>query len=445
MQFLKPALKLFCMKILRYCSVALILLLPAVVFPQVRDLKFTSGQYGFEIDLPAGPTGGEQKYFTLPGYQVLGDYFFWDDEPKQFAAVGTYRPYANKPTLTEAEKANIIAEYKKIVLNALKEHQVMTQETTYSFGNSKGAEIRGVSTFRMIDRLFFVRNFLVELMVLSSESPGFEAQTKVLDSFRLLTKDETIAALKRENMPDELSQVSVGKRPINDLQYAGLNGSIHSIIEESQDSATSPREIAYEGYYNAAGNLTREYSYNRGYPQEITRWGWVAGKRVSSTNTIFYETEQGLTGAAPANSGHITGMMGQKGDDTQYGARHDFSYDAKDRVIEEKVVGPDETMHFTIKYTYSAAGREIKTLDNTAQFLKRIFEVIDQNGNVTEQRVLDFSGRPFAYNHYSYEFDAAGNWTVRRSQTLAPGRGKAGRKPGSVFYRKISYYENKSS
>lgn len=422
----------------------LMLVLTFTFFSHAQDkpTRFTSGELGIKIDLPVQPTKGEDTSFTLLDFNVWGVSIVWDEGEKQFASMGIYRPYKRqRGNLTEIDKTKVLDEYKKTFVSDLQDRKVMTTETPYTFQGFKGVEIRGAGPMRLLTRMFFSGYKMYVISVSNAETAGFDKQIKVLDSFALLTKSETVSALKWENDPNELPQTPAGKRSLTDVQSDMLKGKVQSIVEEVQNTPTASREMSAEKYYDQAGNLTRNVTYNLGYPQEITQWGWIDGKRVSSTNVVYYDLDSDGEESKYRGIGTRTGLMGQQTEESAYGAHHEYKYDDRNHVTEWKSFSPDGSLRFTYKYIYTPTGREIQELDNTGGFLKRSFEVYDKDGNMTEYRTLDFSGKVYSTVRYTYEFDPGGNWTVRRLTSGGPGAAKT-TKPGAVTYRKITYYEN---
>jgi hypothetical protein len=214
------------------------------------------------------------------------------------------------------------------------------------------------------------------------------------------------------------------------------------VIVEVQETPSAGREMRREKDYDAAGNLTRDVTYSdAGYPQEITLWGWFEGKRVSSSNPIFYETENGPMGNRGRSLGVSTGMMGQQDKDALYGAHHEFKYDEQNRITEWRSFSADGSLRFTYKFTHTPAGRETYLTDNAGGFLSRSFDAFDKQGNITEHRLLDMSGRPVSITRFNYEFDSLGNWTVKRSLGGGTTPKPRGQKAGPVIFRTIAYYE----
>jgi hypothetical protein len=131
-------------------------------------------------------------------------------------------------------------------------------------------------------------------------------------------------------------------------------------------------------------------------------------------------------------------MMGNERRNTQFGLRHEFSYDNLGRIIEQKAYRSNDKLNWSKKFTNSSTGREIRTFDETGGFLARTVETFDKNGNVIESRILDMSGGVFLTARYTYEFDQSGNWIVRRSSTGGAMPAKT-RKPGLTTFRTITY------
>lgn len=333
---------------------------------------------------------------------------------------------------------SLIAAYAKVHRTVFQKQKLTVSESPYTFSGSKGIEFRGTGDTRLVSRLFFVGYRFFAITVSDSKSEGFERQTKILDSFRLLTKAETIAALKWENDIEPVLQARPAILLGNDIQAAGLKGNVCSAIDEVWPKSSAGRDLDRESYYDPSGNLLREVTYNQGYPQEITQWGWIDGKRISSTRTIFYLPPEGMAWTAPMALGPITGMMGQQERGKIYGMRHEFIYDNKGRISEYKALTNERALKWTKKFSYSAAGREILTLDSTGGFLTRVLETFDGNGNIAEYKILDMTGKPFLTVRHTYEFDQGENWIVRRSYPVGAGPAKKS-KPASTTFRRITY------
>ena len=427
------------MKTLISICAAFILLFPLSALSQRRPDRFTIGQYSFEINLPSRPTDAEPDHFTLRDFELYGEVIEWDLDDNRNATIGIYAPSKLGRLLIGPGTLDVFTAYAEVVRAGLRKKKLAISESPYTFSGSKGIEFRGTGDIRVVTRLFFVGVRIFAITISDYESAGFDQHTKILDSFRLLTKEETIAALKWENDIPPVSQsrpaISLG----NDVQATGLKGNVCSVIDEVVTPPAAAREMDRESYYDPSGNVVREITYSRGYPQEITQWGWIDGKRISSTRTIFYlPTEGTLFDRSSIGFGPTTGMMGAQERDKIYGMRHEYSYDDKGRLTEHKAFTNERALKWTKKFTYSAAGREILTLDNTDSFLTRFVEKFDKNGNIAEYKVLDMGGRPYGSAvRFVYEFDQGGNWIVRKS--FPAGLPRAKTKPGPTTFRTITY------
>ena len=424
------------MKTLIAICAAFLLLFPLSALSQRRPDRFTIGYYNFEIGLPSRPDDVEPARFKLLDYEVYGEIMEWDLDGKRSATIGIYHPIKLGQMIAESAKPGIIAAYARVVRADMQKKKLTISESPYTFSGSKGIEFRGTGDIRVVTRLIFVGVRLFKITVSDDESAGFDQQIKLLDSFRLLTKAETVAALKWENDIPPVLQAHPAISLGNDVQATGLKGNVCSVVDEIVTPPSAAREMDRELYYDPSGNLVREITYSRGYPQEITQWGWIDGKRISSTRTIFYlppESTPFFTGFGPT-----TGMMGAQERDKIYGMRHEYSYDDKGRLTAHKAFTNEPALKWTKKFTYSATGREILTLDNTGGFLTRFFETFDKNGNIAEYKVLDMGGRPFGSTvRFVYEFDQGGNWIVRKAFPV--GLPPAKTKPGPTTFRTITY------
>jgi hypothetical protein len=424
------------MKTLISICAAFILLFPLSALSQRRPDRFTTGHFNFEISLPSRLDDLEPARFKLLDYEVYGEIMEWDLDRKRSATIGIYHPIKLGALLPESAKPGLIAAYAKVVRAGLQKKKLTLSESPYTFSGSKGIEFRGTGDVRVTTRLFFVGVRFFAITVSDDGSAGLDQQTKILDSFRLLTKAETIAALKWENDIPPVSQTHPAISLGNDVQATGLKGNVCSVIDEVVTPPSAAREMDRESYYDPSGNVVRDITYSRGYPQEITQWGWIDGKRISSTRTIFYlppESTPFSTGFGPT-----TGMMGEQERDKIYGLRHEYSYDDKGRLTEHKAFTNERALKWTKKFTYSATGREILTVDNTGGFLTRFFETFDKNGNIAEYKVLDMGGKPFSTVRFVYEFDQGGNWIVRKAYAGGTVRPKP-IKPASTVFRTITY------
>lgn len=416
-------------------------------FSQTAPERFRSGQEGFEIDQPAEPTSRLPKIFSSDGFRGYGSVYIWAENPSIVATLEIVPVFKTSPSgayspMTKIDKENAIVSYKKMFVAEWGKMNISMTGAPYVYDGVTGTQDIGATAERtIVSRIFFLRGTLLRYVISSGELTR-EDLIKRLDVFRLLNKPETIAALKAENEPAEVSQENPAMRLGNDLQANGFRGSVCSVLEEFTTAPSTVKEREHEWYFSESGNLLREVSYHFGYPQEMTQWGWINGKRISSTRVIYFTPPEGykFSTGPMTKVGPLTGLMGQERSDAPFATRHEFKYDEKGRVTEQAAYDTKGKMTFKKNFVNTPAGREVQTLDESGSFLSRIFEAYDKNGNISEYRILDLSGKEFQTTRYTYEFDQTGNWIVKKSfkGKAVPARTA---KPFATAFRTINYCE----
>lgn len=419
----------------------LFLVFPVFLSGQIPRDQFTSGEYRFTIGLPAKPTESKVANFELLGYDVFGDYFRWNEVPGTFVSLEAYTVIGESPRLTGLEKAKVILEYKKANVAELKKLGALTKEAPFTFGDLKGTEVRGVlASGTVISRMFFVKDRLFVLSVSKSSTFGFDWHLEVLSSFRILTKNEYIAALIDENTPRTLPQAPRANRAGNDLTDEGLRGKVRSLVEDVQESPRSPRGRSSEIHYDTDGNLVKQIDYFSDYPSDVTVWGWIDGMRVSSFSFISYPfgegpNEKGITSIMQT----LDASVDKKERDPRYAVRYEFKYDAQSRIVEKKQYGNDGELQGTENVTYGPNTRTTEYNDDGGK--TRHVETIDPDGQVMEEKYFGPKGTlKYSYS-YKYELDPTRNWISRRRFEKKTIKTKAHVVAGPVYFRAISYYQ----
>jgi hypothetical protein len=428
----------------RTLFLSLFLVFPILLSGQISGDQFVSDAYRFTVSLPAKPTERRESNIEILEYDVFGEYIRWNDVPGTFVSLEAYEVSGENPTLTPAEKVKVVAEYKKANVAEFKKLGVMTQEAPFIFGAIKGTEVRGVlSTSKLVVRMFFLKDRLFVLSASKTSAPDFSWHQQILNSFRILTRSEYIAALIGESTPEALPQTPRPARPASDLAAAALKGRVRVIVEEEQGSPKSPRELSSEVHYDADGNLVRQVTYDLGYPSQVTVWGWVDGMRVSQYNFISYPSGEG-----PNEKEIIQSLMespisprapGAVKRDPRYATRYEFKYDAQNRVAETKQFSNDGELDSTGNTIYGPNTRTTEYNDIGGK--TRRVETIDPNGAVIEEKFFDSDGK-LEYDYlYKYTLDAKGNWIIRRQSEKTMSKGKSVVKPGPTHFRTIAYHE----
>lgn len=416
----------------------------ASVQPAINN-RFVSGEGGFAINLPEKPTERKKEKFTILNYDVSGENIAWSEMADFFATVENYKVYSENPKISALEKTNILESHKKGFTEALTKAGIKYTETPFKFQQTSGYEIRGSSTSgKMVSRGFFVNNRMIILGVIKRTGESFDAQLELINSFRLLTKDERSAALIAENTPKDLPQTAAAPRALSDAQENNLKGKIKRIVEESQDSPKAAREPWSEDDYDVNGNLMKEISYFGAYPSDIIVWGWIDGMRVKNQSSVEYTSDEGpnekgimmITEAASPASGE------PKKTDERFDSRYEYKYDEKNRVIEKKTFSNNGTLYLSEISTYAKDARDTTTRGSENSFINRLVQTLDASGNVVEELYYDWQNKPDAESTvYQYEFDTRGNWTIQKSFEKKTVKGKKSLKPQWVHYRKITYYD----
>jgi hypothetical protein len=91
-------------------------------------------------------------------------------------------------------------------------------------------------------------------------------------------------------------------------------------------------------------------------------------------------------------------------------------------------------------YTYSAGRREERNFWGDGEEYNHKAYLLDAAGNIIEESAFNEKDVVDSRTVYKYEFDATGNWTVKRAFEKKTVRAKAVLKPLSITYRTITYY-----
>jgi hypothetical protein len=420
----------------------LFLVFPVFLSGQIPSGQFISGEYRFTIGLPAKPTERTTANTEILKYAVFGEYIRWNDVAGTFVSLEAYDVSGDNPQLTAPEKVKVIAEYRKANIAEFKTLDFMIQDAPFAFGAIKGTEVRGIrTTAKLIVRMFFVKDRLFVISASKSSAPDFNWHLEVLNSFRILTKEEYVAAKIDESTPDALPQTPHPDRPANDLAAENLKGKVRSIIEDEQESQKAPRERSREVHYDLDGNLVRQIEYSSGYPVNVTIWGWIDGMRVSAFNFISYPfgegpNEERITSIIEMVSPRDPGIE-KKERDRRYTTRDEVKYDGQNRIVEKRQFGNDGELMGTENRTYGL--NTLTTEYNDDGGKTRRVVTLDPNGHVIEEIFFGPKSKiEYSYS-YKYELDAKGNWITRHMAEKKTVKGKTRVIPRPVKFRSISY------
>ncbi len=419
----------------------------APTFSQNFGGLFTSGDGGFSILTPGEPSGRWPVFFKLGSNDLSGDAFAWRTD-EEFLSIETYRVFGRGSVLSALQKKEVIESYEKSALEKTGRLGGEIVEKPYQFLGSSGIELRSVSNVRSVIRILFLNERLIVLSAAGKSDQGIEMQLELLDSFRMLSKEQHISVLIRENIPRSLPQA---ERPVAfpaDILQLNLKGGVSDIVETFQLTATSEKQRLKEMSFDKDGNLLKEIRYAAGYPNQIRTWGWIDGKRVSNSTTINYRPDNyddpnrlsmSVDGGSFTAEALVDTLRGRPSTDLRYGLRYEYVLDDQKRVIERKVYSNDGSISYADRFRHSPAGIDRQVTDGTGGFIGRTFEITDSTGNVIEERMLDNSGKPYATRYFEYDLDPKGNWITKRAFSRQQVARKTTRKLIGIYSRTIKY------
>lgn len=386
-------------------------------------------------------------YERLGEFELMGNAFLWADDDESIT-IEISRVFSRTArTLSPVQKKAVIESYKRAITGEFAKHRIATSEKPYEFLGTIGVEIRSVPP-KLVSRILFLNERLVVLGVMRADDSGAELQLELLDSFRLLSKEQHIAVLVRENMPEPLPQAERAVSLPPDTTAMGLRAGVMEVVESFQQTPTSDKQRSRELYFDKAGNLVKEINFQAGYPNQIRTWGWVDGARVSRSTTINYRHDQTYApGRAPMIVDGAAGLPkifdslpGSAKFKPPYGLKYEFKLDEANRVTERRVSSGTGVVSYVESIAYTPNGVETRTTDGSGGFIGRVLEIVDQSGRTIEERTLDSLGKPVSSLHFSYESDANGNWVTKRVFSKQQVRRTAVNKPLGVYSRVITSY-----
>lgn len=421
------------------------------MFAQLSGDEFVNGQSRFGIRPGVSvPVGHRQVVEDFGKLSAFGDIFAWSNEKRYVSAAhlvifeklgGTWTPQ-----LSATVKLQTLNYYKKLYRDDFGKASATIQELPFSKGEGKGTEFLVTGENRSVVRLFFHGNRFY-ILVVKQRSENFDEQKRILDTFRMLEMDEYNSALIKDSEPAALEQnIPNGIRPTDTIEMR-LKGNVKSISEdiETGPAAKRKRNLHSVEHFSRLGHLTRRITYFEGYVDSISNFGWVDGVRAVNLAPITHRAERTIVTrraaavgfGAPEGYNKIMRTPDGKYVDFRYTAKFETKYDDQWQPVERREVANSGDVNHIEKIVTTKTGRDIWTEDNSGGFLGRRFEVIDKDGNISEVRTIDDRGGVQSTVKYKYEFDANGNWIVRRSVRVERGRSV----PSEVHYRKIEYYE----
>ncbi len=401
--------------------------------------EFHHGYGGFSISIGNPPTIRQSDGFELNPYQLWGNRLIWEGDGLSFS-ISYYEVLDATHRIASPQKDILITKFKAAFREEHSTDNTVLKEVPYVFGNSRGVEILGSGGVFSITRAFFVNRRIFILDAYASDLGRLNESRSVMDSFRILTKAERTIAMIDENTPPMMAQERPAKIPPSDTAELGIIGAVRRIVDTSRAGSRNELIAIQEINFDVSGFKTREIGFNDGFPDVITSWGWIEGKRVNIQAAVNYPSAEGpTTGRKVDISGFISMSNGLI---PQYGNRFETEFDAMNRPSTRRRISNNGILINVERFSYSANLREIRTVDNSGGFLNGVRERLDSNNNVTEADILTSTGKIYESKRFEYEFDEKGNWIVKKVFRKTSLKRRSGIKPDTIIYRTIQYYES---
>lgn len=417
---------------------------------------FTSADGGFSIALPDDGFAVQDTPEEEAGLGYGKRYTWKIDGDKVF--IVTYYVASNKP-MDPPSKNALLQGFVPGFKTGMEKKGFKVTQKPYLFKGHKGAEFRFTASNTVSVTRFFVTATRVYLLQVTMKAPTAEAEilgVKKLDSLKLLTKPEIIAAKLADADPEDLPQSPATERVSTDTRDNGLKGTVQSVVEETSDpTPRAVRRKVSESYYDRRGLLTKKLDYTDGYPTAVSKYGFIDGMRVLSTETIGIENDLSPNSSPtkivtmmqspigpPTDIPSTTESAEMPEEDGRYLDSIVYKYDSEKRLISELYFTNSGIIGNEFIWEYSAGSRKRILKEFDGVIAETEVQKLDATGNVTEITTLDTeTGKPLNTLYYTYEFDANGNWTIRRATEKVTVRGKMTVKAVSTDYRTIVYYK----
>lgn len=416
--------------------------------------EFHHGFGGFSVKLPDEPTSRQNLSFELDDYIVWGDLLTWKtkniDFSISFCSVIT-RSRTNS-MITEADKPIVIGKWRTVTLKQLSDAKLAAAESPYSFESSRGIELRVSGAANSIRRIFFLKSRIFVLTLSARTASDLITFGPILESFRRLNRIERTLAMLEESRPPTLVQERPKVLPLPDSIDLGLQGPVRRIRETKQSNGQKDPDFIQEVHFDEKGFLLLEISFNDGFPDVITSWGWVSEQRVNLQSAINYPD---FDGPRTPRSQIVSGLQflpGQiydpkyfDGPIRNFGNRFVTKFDDKNRLLERFRYSNTGALAYVERYSYDGSVRTKKTTDDRGGFIGGRRERLDDHNNVVEVQILSDSGGIVESSEIEYKFDIRGNWIEKTVFRKMPVGKRIVRKPAGTFYRKIQYFESSDS
>lgn len=407
---------------------------------------FVSLEGRFAIALPKDVQGFAALSPKQTGTTATGHQFTWKFAEAE--VIGFFLDFPDS-TLTgsTADVAQITANSKKLVTDRLPNAKLLSESEFVSNGISSANFIYDVGAEGFMSvRLFLDGKRLYRFNAIFKERETEEILNTAFKSFKVIAQADVDAELQRKYeamKPEPLPQSPIVVKLTSDAQDARFKGKVKKVVEESEDRSgtwsVQGRKLSSTVYYDENGALTRRDSYDsQGNPFQITVYGYIDGKRVSNSKMTRYEYDPPPAAAPPG----AKGVEPVRKSDPRYEYSFEYKYE-NGKLAERQMVYNNGRKGMRYVYKNSPNQLEEFVYTEEGKLNQRYLSIQDANGNVSERTdfgVVNFKIYGDRRYRYTYEFDAAGNWTKKITSKEVTENGETKFQQYSIDYRTITYY-----
>jgi len=229
---------------------------------------FSSIDGRFTIGLPKQFSGYHPNVADTPNGKVETTTFDWRTAYGVFA-VG----YFDRPEPLESQSTKLLNGLRDTIVRGYGDSGKFTGESELALDGHSGRQLNfeladgGVTTLR----LFLVKNRIYQTIatLTSADKSKLPAALKTLDTFRLLTEEQTADLLNKmieQATPPPLPQSPAVKRATTDAADQGLKGKVKTVTTESAQFNESrvPRNRKQDSFdtYDESGNFVKRMTHN---------------------------------------------------------------------------------------------------------------------------------------------------------------------------------------
>jgi hypothetical protein len=295
-----------------------------------------------------------------------------------------------------------------------------------------------------LQRTYLVKNRLYRIAATIQNPDNERFLIKAFDSFKILTKEEVAADIKKEFdaiKPASLPQTPTAMKQTSDLQDERLKGKVKEIILETEslsgDSTTRGRRLSSKTHFNELGNKVQvDYFDDEGNQTGLMMCGYIDGKRVFKSKSISDNT------APPPAMPIVKPNENLPKRDLRYDYSLEYKYVDGQLAEKQFFSNSGEKGNKTV-YNYSKNQVERLIYTSEGSLNQKYLTTLDEKGNEIEEINFGLANYKFYGDRkyrYSYEFDKQGNWIAMIATKEVTENGITSFKVAYKHYRTITYW-----